>query len=63
MRLTESGKTFVSRTIWIYVAMFAVESLVFRHRETLMFWTCCGSFALLFPMAIYYTTRRMIGRL
>ena len=62
MQLTESGRTFVTRTIWIYVAFFAAQALFFRHRGTLMFWTCFGSFALLLPTALYFTMRRSLGR-
>ena len=63
MQLTDGGKTFLTRTIWIYVVTFAMLTVLNRHRETLLFWTDCGSFALLFPPAMYFTARRMKGRL
>jgi hypothetical protein len=62
MKRNEGAEKFLTGTIWIYVAMFVVQAVIYRHRESLLFWTCAGAFALLLAPATYFTVRRMMGR-
>lgn len=61
MQPNESGKRYLTRTTWIYVAIFALMAVFERHHSTVLFWTDCAALALVLPIAAYYTTRRVIG--